>query len=313
MTSSSSRVNLAKGELAEWIEPPLFTNLTSSRVTFARDVFHRMFFITEGKAALFLNAHRPSGQTSVIELGAGDMLGEMSLLKDVPSMGHVVALEVSEAFYLSCEAFNAIYKEHEGFAEKIRILVEQRQAANDARKAEDAHATHGSSPDSHVAPDGTASARAVGGGRGARASEGSGHGGEVNGGRGASREGLHSGTEEQRGGCHLGYRIKLAHGERCHSSDGAQHGTYRPAVASPRSNGTPQDRNWPNSVEEAVALDRSPRAATQPPTVTPREAEAGQTGGSVYSGSSGRACGSGRRRRTVQPRRALVEATEGWA
>lgn len=68
------------------------------------------------------------------------MLGEMSLLKDAPAMGHVVALDVSEAFYLSCEAFNAIYSEHAEFAEKIQNVVNQRQKANDARKAQGTNA-----------------------------------------------------------------------------------------------------------------------------------------------------------------------------
>ena len=103
-----------------------------------------MFFITEGKAALHMDASDPAKQTPppIIELTAGTMFGEMSLLKDIPSMGHVIALDVSEAFYLSCEAFDAIYKEHEEFAEKIRIVVKQRQAANDARKTRAANAAY---------------------------------------------------------------------------------------------------------------------------------------------------------------------------
>ena len=117
-----------------------------------------MFFITEGKAALHLDASDPTKTTPppVIELSAGTMLGEMSLLNDVPSMGHVVALDVSEAFYLSCEAFDAIVEKHEDFAEKIRTVMTQRQAANEARKVRDASAVPGSGGSGETAGSGVA-------------------------------------------------------------------------------------------------------------------------------------------------------------
>ena len=99
-----------------------------------------MFFITEGKAALYLDASDPAkgaeqkSAASVVELGAGEIVGEMSLVENEEAIGHVVALDVSEAFYLSCEAFDAIYKEHEEFAEKIRVVMDLRRTSNEARK-----------------------------------------------------------------------------------------------------------------------------------------------------------------------------------
>ena len=98
------------------------------------DLGSSMFVLVDGKVTV--SVHEPGGDRVVATLGAGEVVGEMSLITGdrrsatVKTKGRVTALEITKA------ALEPILAAEPRLAERFAVVVEQRHAELASRHAE---------------------------------------------------------------------------------------------------------------------------------------------------------------------------------
>ncbi len=88
-----------------------------------------MFLLVRGRCEVRIEAG--DGHRTVATLGAGDCLGEMSLLTGDPRTATVVAVDEVEAVELTRAVFTPLVHEHPGILTRLSELLAERQAANE--------------------------------------------------------------------------------------------------------------------------------------------------------------------------------------
>ena len=98
-------------------------------------------------------AHRESGKTTTFEVGAGAVVGEMSLMTGLPRMAEITAKDSSELLKIPAPEFAELLGKHAGLVEQMSQLVAERAQQN-RRQLDDLKAAGASSVDQAISRDG---------------------------------------------------------------------------------------------------------------------------------------------------------------
>ncbi|MBN8995243.1 MAG: cyclic nucleotide-binding domain-containing protein [Rhizobiales bacterium] len=90
------------------------------------EIGHSMFIVAEGKVAISI--HSPSGEQHVATLGAGDVVGEMSLLTGARRSATVTAAKRVAAVEIPKAAIEGLIVETPGLIGRFAEMMEQRHA-----------------------------------------------------------------------------------------------------------------------------------------------------------------------------------------
>ena len=97
--------------------------------------------------------HRESGKQTTFEVGAGAVVGEMSLVTGLPRMAEVRVKESAELLRIPASDFAALLGQHEGLVEQISQLVAER-AQHNRKQVEDLMAAGSPSLEQAISKDG---------------------------------------------------------------------------------------------------------------------------------------------------------------
>ena len=97
--------------------------------------------------------HRDSGQTTAFEVGAGAVVGEMSLMTGLPRMAEISVKESAEMLKIPAPEFAELLGKHPGLVEQMSQLVSERAQQN-RKQVEELLAAGGAPADQALSRDG---------------------------------------------------------------------------------------------------------------------------------------------------------------
>ena len=97
--------------------------------------------------------HRDSGQTTAFEVGAGAVVGEMSLMTGLPRMAEISVKESAELLKIPAPEFAELLGKHAGLVEQMSQLVSERAQQN-RKQVEELLAAGGAPADQALSRDG---------------------------------------------------------------------------------------------------------------------------------------------------------------
>ena len=110
------------------------------------------YVVLSGKLAGRIR-HRDAGQTTAFEVGAGAVVGEMSLMTGLPRMAEISVKESAELLKIPAPEFAELLGKHAGLVEQMSQLVSERAQQN-RKQVEERLAAGGASADQALSRDG---------------------------------------------------------------------------------------------------------------------------------------------------------------
>ncbi len=153
LTGADGKKLVAEEELAEWAGHLSSQLYGRDEVLFRQgDVGDSCYVVMSGTLTGHIH-HRESGKQTTFEVGAGAVVGEMSLVTGLPRMADVRVKESAELLRIPALDFAALLGKHEGLVEQISQLVSVRVQQN-RKQVEDLMASGSPSVDQAISKEG---------------------------------------------------------------------------------------------------------------------------------------------------------------
>ena len=153
LVGADGKLLVPESELSAWAG-----RLSSQRYGLGETLFRQgdpgecCYVVLSGKLEGHIR-HRDSGQTTAFDVGAGAVVGEMSLMTGLPRMAEITVRESAELLKIPAPEFAELLGKHAGLVEQMSQLVSERAQQN-RKQVEELLAAGGAPADQALSRDG---------------------------------------------------------------------------------------------------------------------------------------------------------------